>query len=326
MKNVLYLFLCFFLLCFCAGKMERASSKPEFKDIEILCDTLVTPDSIALYNYKIRDSIIVVQTLDDEKFVKVINQRTSSFINETFDKGRAEDEFLSVNWIPFSDNNIGLYDIMKGFIYTFKLDKNGEFVQTGRAALPKLDGVSKPYSEIIPISETVFLMKSSETKEVYIDIFDIEKEQIIGRIETEVVKDKSINGLYYDFNMAYANGILFICYEFIDRVEFYDLKDNVATIKKIYGQNNFTQDKDLINVIDYYTYALTDGVFFYASRLGVPFDKCTNSQIEMYPIGEGEAKKIETDGVIEFFDVHNGFIYLSKETPNKDVLLKVQTR
>lgn len=190
---------------------------------QVVCkDSLSIEQNFNLWNMKIENDIAVLRTSGNKDFIKVYSYPDFSPLYDFGETGRGSDEFITHNWCCSKlKGKISLYDIMKRSLYVFEVNRDTVTEVCSYKLEDNEDGLCRPYTKMLQLSESVFLMKEDFSQTV-LHLADLDKKKELSAYISDFRKaNDRKNGGYTPFDCCFAatNDRVLLCYNYVDRME-----------------------------------------------------------------------------------------------------------
>lgn len=306
---VLVIISCFFISC---NNRDELQKKKIFSGrfLNYIVDSLPISVTVNPIYWKLNsDNMVICSPINQDGVLSVFSFPAMNYLYSGIRKGRAEGEYLGVNWASsLLDDIITIYDIpnkkMRSYLIssdTLHFRKEYELTEKNQEK-----NLTMPYVSMLQLDETFFITRASSPNLDQLKLQNMESGQTISMIPE--LFDRNHNRdqyLDYDYVFAYGNNCLVKAYYYLNRIEIFQRKDDYTfSPRTVVGSSeNYERNLDAEDKIVYY-----QDIF------------CTNNFI--YLLFSGEKEGLNAKSVVEIFDYDGNFVYMiSLDRPLSMILL-----
>lgn len=234
-------------------------------------DSVFIPEIIELAGWKItNDKVIFMSYGLHENFIRVYSYPEFHLLYSGGRKGQGPDEFVTINWGDAKQKNeFIIYDIMNSKLNLYVTSSDSiscmKWYDLGHGS----DGVCKPYTRILHLNDNRFLMKYDSPNESKLEIVDLDKKKIVAQQENLLRKryEKRMSYTPFDFNFSVWDDHLLVTYNYVDRMELYDINSEQISLRMIVGNpDDQSELKDYNSLKCYHVSLISDNRFFYCLK------------------------------------------------------------
>ena len=279
---------------------------------------------IDVWNWSVKDDkMIILSKQNRDYFLYVLSLPEFELIYKYGTYGRGPNEFVAVNWLnALSDGQIGLYDIPQKKMYMYDLMTDTLILSKTFEFREWIENQAPPYTFIQQIEESLFVLKADMKEHTEVEMVNIETGEVLQVFRPLLKRNrKTTTFAPYLFNISASNDVIVFAYNFVNRLELYNIRDKKVTPFLIIGSNKDQADKKIEDYVDYYTDVHCDNKYIYAlSQCGFSSQNgnVKNSVIEIYTLDGVPFKEITIDRHIEFFTIDHKRNVIFGYDPNVD--------
>ena len=274
----------------CSHSTNKNTEGEEFKfskDLSV-SDSLALNDVFQIWNWKLTDSnlAIIDQTKGD---TLLYVYAWPDFVRKDYSirKGNGPGEFIVLNPGQAKDrNNMLVYDIMRrqAFLYEVEGKDNTPVAEFG---LPvDGDGLALPITSLNQVNDSVFVAKVDGYDAPEWKIVNLKNQEILHS-QNPVIADEKNPDIVFDFIQEAKNNRLMVAYEYIDRVEIYDITpDYKMELKEAYGADK-----------------ISSGIADYQNKEGRSLSICSDDK-NFYLLKSQEGE--DAGNVVESYNIASG--------------------
>jgi hypothetical protein len=300
--------------------------KSKFKEIMLSCvDSIILSDVANIWYCKYSNNRFYTCTSNGQRdFLRVYSYPDFLLLYKYGSKGQGPGEFISVNWAKTQvEDEFILYDIMKKQLHVFI---SGDTVPTKINSYSLYDGdgfagLSKPFTMINKINDSIFLMKVNLLEQITLETADLKNRKVLHTSPGSFAFTKSDVG-YYDFEVEYRDSIIVSAFHNIDRIEISKIDKDYNIIKKIItGDSYVDTGQDIDDATIFYTDVKCEGNRIYALYQN---ENSNNSTIEVYDLEGNAIHKWLLDNYVKIFFISpdSNYLYGYHQSMESDILLK----
>ncbi|MDR0605024.1 MAG: TolB-like 6-bladed beta-propeller domain-containing protein [Bacteroidales bacterium] len=316
------------------NNISKIMDKPDFDEIHLTClDSIALPVISNMWHWKCDSNQLYTFSVQniDEHFLSVYSYPNFRLLYRYGTKGQGPDDFITVNWAnTYKENEIVLYDIMKRKLYSFETG-DSLVMKTNIFNLAEIKGerLSKPYTMIHKINDSIFLMKVNMPDIITLEIVDLKNSrQISSYADLPQVKDTKRGRLsyLYDFNVEYRDSTIVCAFTNINRIEILQIDNEYNIVHKLtVGEKKLPEEylRDSYgNRISFYRNVKCNGKYIFILFQDKK-DKST-STIEVYDLEGNGVVKLCLDQHVEniLISPDSNYIYAYHQLIDCDIILK----
>lgn len=180
-------------------------------------DSVFLPINLELWNFSIKGKYVALFSPESDNHCPIYSFSDGHEVRNIGRRGHSKDEFVSCNWCKTnSEDNISLYDIMRGKLFVYSLiGRQDTVVYT----LPKgTDGLTMPIMSISQYSGSKFLAKcDGETSEL--QLVDLKKGNMLHSYPCMLRDEKQHSYTPFDYVLDVMGEHVLMAYCYFDRME-----------------------------------------------------------------------------------------------------------
>lgn len=274
--RVKYIILCvilFFLSCERGNKRRLSINVVDevvFNKVDALSpvDSVWVPQNFYMDGWHVFDSIVVVHALHAEKILYVYSYPQFDSLYSFGEVGKASEEFLTHNWCVANESKrVALYDIMKSLLSAYSVDDKQMVMQRTYALSQNEDGLCKPYTKILQLNDSMFLMKE-DGDDTDLHYMNLNNGQVLSSYHCSLRDGKSSSYTPYDYDFNVVDDKLLLVYNYLPRMELLSITSDGQLIPQLFiGDANWDVLPQNYDELPYIWLGIcTDGHSFYCLK------------------------------------------------------------
>lgn len=287
MKSHLLPFLMFLLLFVgCTTKEEQVKTVwkerviPESTSLQEV-DSLVIRQPFDLLTWSINgNSIYFVSSGMQDNFLSVYRYPECV---KRFDFGRVgqgPDEFITLNAGEARNNRLLLYDIMGRKALLLDTKDDTLCIADRLALYNDEEGLCRPFTYITQMDADNYVMKTDDAVSSAWEIADLKNEKVKSSLRNPN-RTEEYPYTPFDFMQCVGDTILFVAYKYMDKIEYYSIKD--CRIRPLFAMGSPTNQADIKDynyLMQYYVDVVYRDGLFYCLKSDDGME--SGNQIEVY--------------------------------------------
>lgn len=302
MKNLTLILIFASLVWSCQSPNTVKTVEKTFKSqTQLTVDSILLPEIVQNHRWYCRGNKMAVLDMKSDNFLGHLFKLPDMNLSTKFaPKGKGPGEYISPGLIIMNNElQIGLYELSKNSIDFYNIvndticfEKTYKFpVWMAERNLPK------SYSRVWQISDSILLGITFPPQIAEIDLIDIKNVNLIGSVDFPLKPTGNAGSYPYLFQADYFDGKLVLAYNYINRIEVYNVSNSEIKLNYIIGEDKTQEEIVLADKYDdmllYYSAIACDKEKIYALYQGVPegglYNNGTNySTLEIFDIKSGE--------------------------------------
>lgn len=255
-------------------------------------DSLIIQQPFKLLTWSInQNSIYFVSAGMEDNFLSAYSYPESKKRFDFGKIGQGPDEFITLNAGEAQNNNLLLYDIMGRKALLFDTSKDTINITSRLPLYNDEEGLCKPFTNITQIDLEHYLMKIDYATSSSWEITNLKA----GKVESGLsnpCRTEEYSYTPFDFIQCVQDTTLLVAYKYMDRIEYYSIKNQQLHPLFAIGKNtNQAEIKDYNYLMHYYLDIVPYQGLFYCltSNDGI----ASGNLIEVYN-HQGECKAVYT--------------------------------